>query len=178
MWILILCIRLEGCSGSRHWCWNWMILKVPSNLGHCMILLKYVLYQFFYIAACKVESISWTRPEGAFYTYTQLYGHLDLECLAWRRLKGDLINAYKYSMVGVKWMGPGSFWWFQQENKGPLAQTRTEEIPYQDNEKILYFKSDRVLEQAAQRGCSISFSRDTQNLPECFPVQPTLGNLL
>ena len=118
MWILILCIRLEGCSGSRHWCWNWMILKVPSNLGHCMILLKYVLYQFFYIAACKVESISWTRPEGAFYTYTQLYGHLDLECLAWRRLKGDLINAYKYSMVGVKWMRPGSFWCSSKRTRG------------------------------------------------------------
>jgi len=35
-----------------------------------------------------------------------------------------------------------------------------------------------ALEQIAQGGYGIPFSGDLQNSPGCFPVQPTLGNLL
>jgi len=30
---------------------------------------------------------------------------------------------------------------------------------------ILFFEGDGALEQAAQRDCGVSFSRDTENLP-------------
>jgi len=42
----------------------------------------------------------------------------------------------------------------------------------------LYCETDRALQLAAQRGCGISFPGDIENLPGCFPVQPTVGNLL
>ena len=45
-------------------------------------------------------------------------------------------------------------------------------------EKFLHCEGDRALKQAAQRGCGVSFSGDTQNPPGIFPAQPTIGNLL
>ena len=34
----------------------------------------------------------------------------------------------------------------------------------------------KAVEQAAQQGCGVSFSGDTQNSPGCGPVQPALGD--
>jgi len=39
------------------------------------------------------------------------------------------------------------------------------------------FEDDGLLEHTAQRGCGIS-SGEIQNMPGCFNVQPTVGNLL
>ena len=72
-------------------------------------------------------------------------------------------------------MGPGSFQWCPLTGQ---KQTGAHEVPYEDDEKILYFEGNRALAQAAQKGCGFSFSGDIQMLPGCFPVQPTLGNLL
>jgi len=43
---------------------------------------------------------------------------------------------------------------------------------------FLHSKGDGALEQAAQRGCGVSFSGDIQDLPRRLPVQPVGGSLL
>ena len=49
---------------------------------------------------------------------------------------------------------------------------------FHTNMRKNFFEGVRALEEAAQRGCGVSFSRDIQNPPGCFPVQPSVGNLL
>ena len=43
-------------------------------------------------------------------------------------------------------------------------------------EELLYGKSDGALEQAAQRGCGVSFYGDIQDSSGCLLVQPIVGN--
>jgi len=49
---------------------------------------------------------------------------------------------------------------------------------YKHKEELLYCEGDGALEQAAQGDCGGSFSLDIQDLPEHFPSQSTVGNLL
>ena len=44
-------------------------------------------------------------------------------------------------------MGPGSSWWCPAT--GQRAQTGTREVPYTHEEELLYFDSEKALEQAA-----------------------------
>lgn len=43
---------------------------------------------------------------------------------------------------------------------------------------VSYCECNRAPTQAAQRGSGVFFSRDIQNPPEHFPVQPAVGNML
>lgn len=57
-----------------------------------------------------------------------------------------------------------------RQDKEQQAQTETEEVPSDYEEKPLYCAGDEDLEQAAQRGCGVSYSGDVQNPPGCDPM--------
>jgi len=64
----------------------------------------------------------------------------------------------------------------QRQDKGQWAQTEAEEVPAEDEEELLPSEGDGALAQAAQGGCGVSFSEDTQDLAVCGAVQPALGD--
>ena len=51
-----------------------------------------------------------------------------------------------------------------------------EEVPSEHEEDLPYSEGDGALEQAAQGGCGVSFSRDIQGLPGQGSVQPAVGD--
>lgn len=63
------------------------------------------------------------------------------------------------------------------QDKMQWAQTKTQEVSFQWEEKLFYFEGDRALEQVIQKGHGISFSRDVQNPQGCDSVQLSLGEL-
>ena len=65
----------------------------------------------------------------------------------------------------------------QRQDKGQWAQSEAQEVPSEHEEELLHCEGVGALEQAAQGGCGVSFSRDIQDPPGQGPVQPAIGDL-
>ena len=81
------------------------------------------------------------------------------------RLKGNLINLYKYQAGGSKEL--------RARNTG---NTDIQEIQSTHKIKLIYYEGGRTLEQVAQRVCGIAIPGDTQTPTQHSPGQVALGD--
>lgn len=66
----------------------------------------------------------------------------------------------------------------QQQYKELQAQSGTQGVPYEHEERLFYFEDDRALKQTVQRDGGILLSGDTKNPPGHFPLKPTVEKLV
>jgi len=75
-------------------------------------------------------------------------------------------------------VGPSSYQWHAAIEQEAMDGNCITGSSIQTYRRTSSCDSDGALELAAQRGCGVSFSGDTQNLPSHLPVQVTLVNVL
>ena len=104
--------------------------------------------------------------------YEERLGDMGLFSLEKRRLRGDLINVYKYLRCRRQ-MDQARLFSVVRGSRTRGNGHKLKHRKFRTNVR----KGDRALEQAAQGGCGVSFSGDIQDPSGLLPVKPAVGSL-